>query len=108
MFAIRTHITEVTAVESRIMLVIEDCCIPKLSFRVPDKSSMYCVRVPRKLWQHLVQADYVIKGRSPRGDHGTESGRPSCGPGALLRVQENTGKGAKKSFLSFPNNRTAG
>ena len=47
--AIRMHITEVTAVKSRIMLVIEGCCIPKLSFRVPDKSSMYCVRIPRKL-----------------------------------------------------------
>lgn len=48
-FAIRMHITEVTAVKSWVMLVIEGCCIPKLSFRMPDKLSMYGVRIPRKL-----------------------------------------------------------
>jgi hypothetical protein len=48
-FAIRTHITEITAVESWIMLVIEDCCIPNLPFRVLNKSSMYCLCVPREL-----------------------------------------------------------
>ena len=49
-FVIRMHITEVTAIESGIMLVVEDCRIAKLSFRVPDKSSMYCLCISRKLW----------------------------------------------------------